>query len=965
MAIKRYISSIHQGAGLYKSFLQPSLLCAKKYDRISGYFKSSILSLISEDILNIEKIRLICNADIDQNDLYVSKIQDRDILKSWLKDMGGANNNKSLLDEKAKYELLFDLLKSKKLEVKVIPTQHSFIHAKVGMMENFNGEFNVFLGSSNDTHAAFTTNYEALWADNSEEAVYWFIEEFERLWEGQYAINLPDLVIRDIQKKAKSSYKNISDFSSGVANDVNLLTAAIAEYKFNLYGMEAKPWQKKFVEIFLSHREAWGKARILLADEVGVGKTYSLFLCALFCAIKEKKPVLLLVPASLMIQWQDDIYDNFGIDLARWANKRWVMKDENASKKHSKINECPTLIGLVSTGALRRSGEKVEDLLKVDYSCVIVDEAHTAGEKTKLNGVLKKIAHKTGHFILATATPIQKSVDDLWALLKIINADANMILGNKNACWNNRKDCEQYLGVVGVGDKDVRGKTAVLHSSEAAWSLISNPWPPLLDKDSGFLKDLYEGLKNNDILKSHRDLTTTPNWHDVKDLNLEHNNQSVPLINFVHKNLVGKNSNYFTSDNPLKRHIVKRKRRDLEDQGLLEKIEVCVHPRYDLNDIRYNEIFRLGCSPEYKSIKTHDLFQKAYDCARNFCEEISRREVGLRGTGFIQTILERRISSSAIAGLITADKILNKNLDSDLYEGMDYTGGPDNFKDQKIEKKIKLFENLSEKETNILKTMIRSLEDLKEKEKNDPKLEAILYLLSQHKIERTEKTWGDIGSIIFSQYYDTAEQAAVFISSNNFFRDTEIGLYSSSKKTAIFTNGTKRSVSRDELKKMISRKEIRIIVATDAACEGLNLQTIGSLINIDLPWNPARLEQRLGRIRRIGQTQSKVQVCNLIYGGTCDEKVYRVLSERFKENAGFFGSIPESIEEKWVDLYRQDLEDLKNEIKNNSDSLNDKQDFGFHTNFSASEFDNDAWETFDAIRKEDVKSILLTAWNKC
>jgi hypothetical protein len=42
-------------------------------------------------------------------------------------------------------------------------------------------------------------------------------------------------------------------------------------------------------------------------------------------------------------------------------------------------------------------------------------------------------------------------------------------------------------------------------------------------------------------------------------------------------------------------------------------------------------------------------------------------------------------------------------------------------------------------------------------------------------------------------------------------------------------------------------------VATDAACEGLNLQTLGTLINVDLPWNPSRREQRLGRIKRIGQ----------------------------------------------------------------------------------------------------------------
>jgi superfamily II DNA/RNA helicase len=47
-------------------------------------------------------------------------------------------------------------------------------------------------------------------------------------------------------------------------------------------------------------------------------------------------------------------------------------------------------------------------------------------------------------------------------------------------------------------------------------------------------------------------------------------------------------------------------------------------------------------------------------------------------------------------------------------------------------------------------------------------------------------------------------------------------------------------------------------VATDAACEGLNLQTLGTLINVDLPWNPSRLEQRLGRIKRFGRARRTV-----------------------------------------------------------------------------------------------------------
>ncbi len=78
-------------------------------------------------------------------------------------------------------------------------------------------------------------------------------------------------------------------------------------------------------------------------------------------------------------------------------------------------------------------------------------------------------------------------------------------------------------------------------------------------------------------------------------------------------------------------------------------------------------------------------------------------------------------------------------------------------------------------------------------------------------------------------------------------------------------------------------------MATDAAFEGLNLQTLGTLINVDLPWNPARLEQRLGRIKRIGQLRHTFDMLNLVYHGTQDERVYWAISRRMKDRYDIFG----------------------------------------------------------------------------
>src|SRR5207248_8853028 len=77
-------------------------------------------------------------------------------------------------------------------------------------------------------------------------------------------------------------------------------------------------------------------------------------------------------------------------------------------------------------------------------------------------------------------------------------------------------------------------------------------------------------------------------------------------------------------------------------------------------------------------------------------------------------------------------------------------------------------------------------------------------------------------------------------------------------------------------------KGVQILVATDAAGEGLNLQRAHLMVNYDLPWNPNRLEQRFGRIHRIGQTE----VChlyNLVAIETREGDVYRTLLEKLEQ----------------------------------------------------------------------------------
>ena len=77
-------------------------------------------------------------------------------------------------------------------------------------------------------------------------------------------------------------------------------------------------------------------------------------------------------------------------------------------------------------------------------------------------------------------------------------------------------------------------------------------------------------------------------------------------------------------------------------------------------------------------------------------------------------------------------------------------------------------------------------------------------------------------------------------------------------------------VPKEEIKRRFRQDEIKILLCTESASEGLNLQNCGVLINYDMPWNPMRVEQRIGRIDRIGQKYPTVRIHNFYYDGTVE-----------------------------------------------------------------------------------------------
>jgi len=161
-----------------------------------------------------------------------------------------------------------------------------------------------------------------------------------------------------------------------------LPAAALAEAPIYRGGEQLQPWQRSFVTTFLEHREVYGKVRLLLADEVGLGKTLSLAASAVVAALLGDGPVLILCPATLTLQWQIELADELGIPSSVWLSQQKEWLDHRGHRIRTRgpedIAHCPTQIAIVSTGLIFHDSAERQQLLERRYGTVILDEAHRA-----------------------------------------------------------------------------------------------------------------------------------------------------------------------------------------------------------------------------------------------------------------------------------------------------------------------------------------------------------------------------------------------------------------------------------------------------------------------------------------------------------------------------------------------------------------------------------------------------------
>ncbi|MGJ8726556.1 MAG: helicase-related protein [Roseibacillus sp.] len=913
MALQRFSSRRER---LFDAFLSKRLPEATSYDRIAGYFQSSLLSLAAEEFKAIKTVRIVCNTEVNPADVHAVRQavgpRQEELQAALLRMVWNNGNFPHVVDvygEKAKkrLRLLQDLIKGdpktgRSLEIRIVPdSEFGFIHGKAGVLRYPDGKATSFMGSANDTRRAWMENYELVWEDDEPESVAWVQEEFDALWDRGFPIS--EFIVKQMGRLGERTViEHVGSWQQKPEIAAVLAEVPTCTELFGFWDHQKYFIKKAFDEHRLYQKQSGRGARFLLADGVGLGKTLQLGGLAKLIGTLDKEPILIIAPKAVVSQWQEEMMDKLAAPSAVWTGKGWLTeRDEFHPATEDDVTNCPRKIAIVPTSVIlsaarsKLNGKLTEDLLKMKFSCVLWDEAHKirrsnlkepkvwqTPEKNLLYDWALKLSKQTKSMVLATATPVQIHPVELWDLLAVLAEGNPQVLGSDLSRWKDATNPVMF---------DILAGRVKVENPYEKWEWWKDPVPGEEERD------VFRLIRSSLELAATKDTAVNADFDEIDEFDRDE------LAQIDLREL-----------NPFTIRVIKRSRERLEQEGKLVKIEL------------------VAVDDERPVVSTHSVRQ-ALELAEEFSQELYEKT---KAAGFINTGLQRRVGSSVYAGLKTAERMLEEK-DVEDEEGLDETG--------------ESLYPLTEVERELLERLRGHLARQWEQE-GDPKFDRILETLTS---DFEGETWLKLGALVFSQYYDSAFALCEFLAKN---LDIPIGLYASSSSSKLFEDGKVQSVDRDLLKEKVKTGVLKLMVGTDAASTGLNLQTLGSLINLDLPWNPTTLEQRKGRVQR-GTMGKRIPFCNLRYDEGVEQRLFNVLTGRIQEITNIFGTVPDFITDRWVtdmlenrDLKESDLVTLISDQETSPFSVKETY-----------EYLDEEWEnTAEVLNSREAVAVFLNGW---
>ncbi|WP_462325578.1 helicase-related protein [Desulfoplanes sp.] len=891
-------------------FYIPVLQRSIRYDRMAGYFRSSSLAAASQGFTafvgNQGKARLIAGADLNPNDvgaiLQASAVSDPALLeKALLENLEGFESWPE--DVQRGVRLLACMINQGTLEIRVAfridartgnpiafdSRVDGYVHEKWAIFRDESNRRIYINGSLNESRTALVLNAENIdvhcdWKGESEkERADEADRSFEILWDNQnpylHVIPLPEAVmdrLLDIGNQlapprevdgTRHTPKEVSPPSPEEWLRFNLLKDAPLLPGGRYVGMETAPVEPWPHQRIVAKRliRTWPFS-YLMCDEVGLGKTIEagLVIRSLFLAGLSNR-VLIAAPASLTKQWQNEMASKFLLPFSLskggtpTPHTRIFPTDDTTTSN----NLFSPNLNIVSTGLLARERWQRDLRAGADFDIALVDEAHYARRKNSNNGmrgeprfgnlyrVISDILRaKSRSLLLATATPMQLDPIEVYDLLRLINRVGPFQYDPGLCHW--------YFDILGR----LVGREAI---SSEEWEFLRKAVLDITHHDPIYNDFLKKAVIDGRIRLSVR------HW-------LERGRA------FRNRELPGIQKLLFCAS-PLSRVMLRHTRPLLEIYRDKKMLSANLAKRNIL------KVPRIVFTPQEK---------ECYDQLETYCQLLTHEIVKsgcenvMTATGFYLSFLRLRFASSLYAIRQTVkrrkDRVeltLSHHVQTQSNESVldleDYVESGDD--DSEIIENIlqgRKPQDL-EWERDHLARMLVTLDDLT---LTSSKMSYLLEFLNTRRVQNSNRIQQ---TVIFTRFYDTLTD----IVSRLKRADPQLLVGTYSGKGGQYTDPRQWKLvntDREIIKQMFLKEKIDILVCTDAAAEGLNLQTADTLINFDLPWNPMKVEQRIGRIDRIGQKHDNIFVLNLCYADSAEEIVYGRLMTRLADAAGVVGS---------------------------------------------------------------------------
>lgn len=525
---------------------------------------------------------------------------------------------------------------------------------------------------------------------------------------------------------------------------------------------------------------------VILADEVGLGKTIEAGLVIAQRWAERKRRILIIVPANLRKQWHQELQDKFSLQALILEAGSYKQMKKDGQPRPFEVNS------RVLICSYQFAKSKASELKEVRWDLVVMDEAHRLRNVYRPSNVIGKalkdaLAHAPK--VLLTATPLQNSLLELYGLVSLVD--------------------ERVFG------------------------------------DLSSFRDQFGSLGNAVTFASLRARLQSVCMRTLR-------RQVQPYISYT------------------RRIPMVEKFTPSQDEQTLRELVADYLRRPSLNALPSGQ-------RQLISLVLWKLLASS-----------SHAIGGALGT------MAKRLEEKLIAQPVDE---LTEALDQD-YEALDETEEewtePDS--PPSTEQMASLAEELAE---------LRNFQNLAVNIRDNAKGQALLIALDKAFAE-LERLGANKKALIFTESRRTQDYLLRLLEQSPYAGKTVLfnGTNSSEQAKSIYANWLQRHAGTDRITKSVSadtraalvehfNQSAQIMIATEAGAEGINLQFCSLVVNYDLPWNPQRIEQRIGRCHRYGQKHDVVVVNFIDHSNPADQRVYELLAQKFQLFEGVFGASDE------------------------------------------------------------------------